>query len=99
MYIWLGTESGGINKLTPKRLFLQNYRHNRENPSSLSYNPVNAVYEDKDGNLWVGTVEGGLNLKKKSRGCEQFIHYTSERGEISHNSVSCITTDNKTGCG
>lgn len=95
MYIWLGTESGGINKLTPKRLFLQNYRHNRENPSSLSYNPVNAVYEDKDGNLWVGTVEGGLNLKKKSRGCEQFIHYTSERGEISHNSVSCITTDNK----
>lgn len=92
-HIWIGTESGGINKLTPKRLFLQNYQHNRDNPSSLSYNPVNAIYEDKNGNLWVGTVEGGLNLKKKD--CEGFVHYTSERGEISHNSVSCITTDNK----
>lgn len=36
-----------------------------------------------------------LKPEEKSRGCEQFIHYTSERGEISHNSVSCITTDNK----
>lgn len=92
-HIWIGTESGGINKLTPKRLFLQNYRHNKDYPSSLSYNPVNAIYEDPNGNLWVGTVEGGLNLKRKNQ--EGFIHYVSERGEISHNSVSCITIDNK----
>ena len=92
-HIWFGTESGGINQLTPKRLTIHNYRHDKENPSSLSENPVNVIYEDKESNLWVGTVEGGLNLKKK--GTRKFIHYRYERGEISHNSVSCLTNDNQ----
>lgn len=64
-HIWFGTESGGINKLTPKRLVIHNYQHDKENPASLSDNPVNVIYEDKEGSLWVGTVEGGLNLKNK----------------------------------
>ena len=92
-HIWIGTESGGINKLTPKRLFIHNYIHDKENPSSLSDNPVNTIYEDKEGNLWVGTVEGGLNLKKPDK--DQFVHYRWERGEISHNSVSSLETDNQ----
>ena len=79
--------------MTPKRLTIHNYRHDKENPSSLSENPVNVIYEDKESNLWVGTVEGGLNLKKK--GTRKFIHYRYERGEISHNSVSCLTNDNQ----
>jgi len=90
-HIWFGTESGGINKLTPKRLPIRNYRHDKEDPSSLSYNPVNAIYEDKSGDLWVGTVEGGLNRKQRDK--EQFSHYRSERGELSHNSVSSIAAD------
>uniref|UniRef100_S0DEJ7 histidine kinase n=1 Tax=termite gut metagenome TaxID=433724 RepID=S0DEJ7_9ZZZZ len=90
-HIWLGTESGGINKLAPKRLAIHNYRHDKEDPSSLSDNPVNAIFEDTDGVLWVGTVEGGLN--RKAKGEERFTHYTYERGDISHNSVSSITAD------
>ena len=88
-HIWIGTESGGINKLTPKRLSVRNYRHDPQIPASLSNNPVNAIYEDKGGNLWIGTVEGGLNLKE--RGSEHFIHYTHERGGLGHNSVSALT--------
>ncbi len=92
-HIWFGTESGGLNRLTPKRLALYNYRHDRENPASISANPVNAIFEDAGGDLWVGTVEGGLNRKK--RGSDRFSHYTYQRGEISHNSVSSIAADNK----
>lgn len=92
-HIWFGTESGGINKLTPKRLAIHNYQHDKENPSSLSDNPVNVIYEDTEGSLWVGTVEGGLNLKRQ--GTEQFLHYRWERGEISHNSVSSLANDNQ----
>ncbi|MDR0894478.1 MAG: response regulator [Prevotellaceae bacterium] len=89
--IWIGTESGGINKLTPKRLRIHNYRYDREEPASLSYNPVNAIYEDRKGVLWVGTVEGGLN--RKERGNRNFTHYTYESGHLIHNSVSAITAD------
>lgn len=90
-HIWFGTETGGINLLNPRRLSIRHYRHDKENPSSLSYNPVNAIYEDNQGTLWVGTVEGGLN--RKERNSEHFTHYTREQGGLSHNSVSAITAD------
>ena len=90
-HIWVGTESGGINKITAKRLSLQNYRHDKQNLQTISHNPVNAIYEDRSGNLWVGTVEGGLN--KKTPESDSFIHYTHESGTLTHNSVSAITAD------
>lgn len=90
-HIWVGTESGGINKMTAKRLSIQNYQHDNKNLQTISHNPVNAVCEDNSGNLWVGTVEGGLN--KKAVGSDSFIHYTYESGTLTHNSVSAITAD------
>ena len=62
-------------------------------PQACLTTRVNAIYEDKEKNLWVGTVEGGLNLKRQ--GTEQFLHYRWERGEISHNSVSSLASDNQ----
>jgi signal transduction histidine kinase/ligand-binding sensor domain-containing protein/DNA-binding response OmpR family regulator len=90
--IWIGTESGGINKMTPRNLSVRNYIYNKDNSYSLSKNPVNAIYEDMKGNLWVGTVEGGLNRKAKEN--DRFIHYTSDSpSKLGHNSVSAITAD------
>lgn len=89
--IWLGTETGGINKLTLRRLPVRSYRHEPDRRGSLSANPVNAIYEDEYAQLWVGTVEGGLNLKV--RGAESFVHFTRERGGLSHNSVSALAAD------
>lgn len=92
-HIWIGTESGGINKLTAKRQSIINYQHDQDNPNTLSPNPVNAIYEDSEGTLWIGTVEGGLN--RKSPLSNTFTHYTLENGAINHNSVSAITSDNQ----
>ena len=89
-HIWIGTESGGIVCLSPQRLLLRNSVHSG-NPASLSPNPVNAMYVEPDGRLWVGTVEGGLNLREK--GSEGFIHYTRANSGLSHNSVSALAAD------
>ena len=88
--IWVCTESGGIACLTPRRLLLRNSVHT-SNPNSLSPNPVNAMYVEPDGRLWVGTVEGGLNLREK--GTTDFIHFTTSNSGLSHNSVSALTGD------
>jgi len=56
--IWIGTESGGVAKLVPRQLLLQNSVHTAL-PTSISPNPVNAMYVEPNGTLWVGTVEGG----------------------------------------
>ena len=91
---WVGTEIGGLNKMSRRTLFVQNYRHAHTVPGSLSKNPVNAVYEDPSGNLWVGTVEGGLN--RRAPGSDTFEHYTTEApARLSHNSVSCFTADDE----
>ena len=92
--VWFGTETGGLNKLTPRRLSLRNYVYDKDDLNSISRNPVNAIYEDKKGTLWVGTVEGGLN--RKSKGENRFHHYTAESSyRLSHNSVSAIAADNQ----
>ncbi|MDH6342756.1 signal transduction histidine kinase/ligand-binding sensor domain-containing protein/DNA-binding response OmpR family regulator [Parabacteroides sp. PFB2-12] len=91
--VWIGTESGGLNKITPKSLSIKNYVYEKYDPHSLSPNPVNAIYEDEKETLWVGTVEGGINRKEK--GSERFIHYTTANSGLSHNSVSEIVKDNR----
>lgn len=89
-HIWICTESGGITSLAPRRLLLRNSIHTSD-PRSLSPNPVNAMYVDPDNRLWVGTVEGGLNLREK--GATDFIHYTTSNSGLSHNSVSALAAD------
>ncbi|MBX2946331.1 MAG: response regulator [Cyclobacteriaceae bacterium] len=37
------------------------YKHDPGNPNSLSESFITALQEDRDGNLWVGTLNGGLN--------------------------------------
>lgn len=90
--IWIGTEVGGVSRMSRRTLFAQNFFHQPAVPGSLSKNPVNAVYVDEDNALWVGTVEGGLN--RRSPGSNAFVHYTTEApAHLSHNSVSCFTSD------
>ena len=89
-HIWVCTESGGIACLSPRRLLLRNSVHT-VSPNSLSPNPVNAMYVEPDGRLWVGTVEGGLNLREK--GSTDFIHFTMSNSGLSHNSVSALAAD------
>ena len=90
--VWIGTEVGGLNKISRRKLYVENHSHSPSHPNSLSKNPVNAIFEDKDGTLWVGTVEGGLNRKVKGENI--FTHYTMQYPHLlSHNSVSCFAVD------
>ena len=88
--IYIGTEAGGVVRLVPRQLLLQNSIHTAD-PGSLSPNPVNAMYAAPDGTLWVGTVEGGLNRRLK--GEHNFIHYTKDNSALPHNSVSTLAAD------
>ena len=88
--IYIGTEAGGIIRLAPQQLLLQNSIHTSD-PGSLSPNPVNAMYVEPDGTLWVGTVEGGLN--SRMRGEKSFTHFTKYNSGLPHNSVSALAAD------
>ncbi len=88
--LWIGTETAGIIKLSPKSLLLRNYVARQGDASSLSPGPVNAMYVEPDGTLWVGTVEGGLNRRLPDG---RFEHWTTHNSRLSHNSVSVLEPD------
>lgn len=83
--LWIGTEVGGINKMTSSRLLLKKH---------LGDNIINSVCLDTDGTLWVGTVEDGL--KVMYRGTTEFITYSRLTGSgLTHNSISALTADDR----
>lgn len=67
--VWVGTDEG-LSRLDAQPLSGKNefttYRHDDENPRSLSHDLVSALYETKAGVLWVGTNGGGLNRFERS---------------------------------
>lgn len=93
--LWIGTEVGGLNKMLLSPLQIHNYRYSFQDKGSISGNLVNAILEEDDGTLWVGTVERGLNLRRPGK--TGFEHYTAEPpARLSHNSVSALASDGQT---
>jgi signal transduction histidine kinase/ligand-binding sensor domain-containing protein len=75
-FIWLGTSTGlhkfdGVN--------LKSYRYNPADSLSISSNEVRSIQEDKNGDLWIGTINKGIN--KFVRREEKFVRYDkSQKG-------------------
>jgi len=87
-YLLIGTENNGLCIAEPRSLFVQNVSNEPSRPSSLSAGAVNALWQEPDGRLWVGVVEGGLNIGNPETG--EFMHITRERDGLSHNSISAL---------
>jgi signal transduction histidine kinase len=58
--LWIGT-FGGLNSLDLRTGVFARYQHDRDNPETISHNNITSLYLDSAGDLWVGTLAGGLN--------------------------------------
>lgn len=69
---WVGT-TYGLNSFNGKVNNFQKYLpaqagiHESEDTMSINGFNVEAIYEDKKGQLWIGTLDGGLNLFDRNR--------------------------------
>ena len=59
-FMWFGTQAG-LNRYDGVEMAV--YRHDPGDPASLSHNLVYALSEDPSGDLWIGTVGGGLGSR------------------------------------
>jgi ligand-binding sensor domain-containing protein/signal transduction histidine kinase len=88
--LWLGTHSSGLQHFDPViGRFTGSYKHNANDPTSLSNNRVNSVLFDRSGTMWVGTQDG---LGKFDARTATFKTYYEQDG-LSGNAVSCILED------
>lgn len=72
-YIWIGTQEG-LNRYNGYEI--TTFIHQEEDPYSISGNMVTSIAEDKNGNLWIGVWNGGLNLYERSTG--RFYTYLND---------------------
>lgn len=89
--VWIGTEGGGLSRITEKRLYVNTITNNFNAPGHTFNTPVNAVLVEPSGTVWTGSVEGGLH--RSDSDLNHFTHYTAEDGILSHNSVSALALD------
>jgi signal transduction histidine kinase len=80
--VWVGTD-GGLSRWEGKK-FTNFSTHN-----GLSHNSVDAIYEDPDHALWLGTKGGGLNRLQEGK----FTAYTTKQGLFSDEIYEIIEDD------
>ncbi len=90
-FMWFGTQDG-LNRYDGYEFTV--YKHDPENPNSLSDNFIQSLYEDQSGALWIGTNGGGLD--RFDRETEQFIHYQHDPNDphsLSNNQIWSVYQD------
>lgn len=55
--VWAGTNIGA-GKIDPDTYEVINFRHDSNNPNSISHDRINGIKEDLKGNLWLATTDG-----------------------------------------
>ena len=73
--LWFGTLINGLVKFDRKNETLRYFRHDPENPNSLSNNHVLSILHDKSGIYWIGTENGLNRLELDDKGNERFSRY------------------------
>src|SRR5512135_2343428 len=57
-YLWIGSQDG-LNRYDGYSFKV--YKHDPEDPTSISHNSILKITEDENGILWIGTWGGGLS--------------------------------------
>ncbi len=98
-YLWIGSEETGLNFLDlnsfqEDNAVFYNFQNNPVDNTSLSHDNIEALYEDKNGSIWVGTFGDGINMYNKL--VKKFTHYKRDANNpnsLNNNFVNALLED------
>jgi signal transduction histidine kinase/ligand-binding sensor domain-containing protein/CheY-like chemotaxis protein len=70
------------------------YRYEKYNPYGLSSLGITSVFEDVQGNIWVGTYQGGVNLAASGKAFKNFNNF-SQGITLDLSNINSILEDSK----
>jgi ligand-binding sensor domain-containing protein/signal transduction histidine kinase len=88
--MWFGTLDG-LNKYDGYRF--TTYRHDPQNPNSLSDNAIWAIHEDRSGLLWLATNAGLNRFDPRSEKFTAYRHDPDNPHSLSHDAIWAIYAD------
>ena len=93
--IWVGTQ-GGLHSINAQDTDVRVYRHDPEDPFTLSRDQVSSVIEDQTGFVWVGTEGSGLNRLNTSSGrFERFLPDSADSSSLSSPYIYKVFEDSR----
>jgi len=93
--IWIGTKKG-LNIINTKTNQISSVINDPFNSNSLSQNSIRCFFKDNEGNVWLGTYNGGLNTVYSQY--DNFYYLGLKKGGtngLSYNIVNAIAEDRK----
>ncbi len=89
-FMWFGTQDG-LNRFDGYAFTV--YRHDPSDPNSIHDNYIWTMAEDAVGDLWIGTLNGGLSRYSPGRGeFRTYVHDSSSPSSLSDNNVTALCT-------
>jgi signal transduction histidine kinase/ligand-binding sensor domain-containing protein/CheY-like chemotaxis protein/AraC-like DNA-binding protein len=91
--VWLGTKGKGLLVLNPDGSSTP-YRHSDANPASLGNDQILSLLRDKQGRIWAGTINGGLNLfNNDTHAFTKYTYQPAKPYSLSQRTISAIFED------
>jgi signal transduction histidine kinase/ligand-binding sensor domain-containing protein/AraC-like DNA-binding protein len=91
--LWIGTELDGSFFFTIKDGVFQRVLSDPLNANSLSNNQIRKIYQDRQGNTWIGCYRGGINLLTASKNFNVYRFSPLEKNKLNNNTVLSVLTD------
>lgn len=97
--IWIGTYGGGLERWIPNSgetdYRKTTFRQRGPKDQGLPSNIIRNIYEDRAGNIWVGTAEGLVKIPFDQRSDEQpefeiFKNDPEDKGSLSHDYILAL---------
>ncbi|WP_373494796.1 two-component regulator propeller domain-containing protein [Aquiflexum sp.] len=70
-----GPDEGGLNRFNRETGNFTRYMHDPNNSNSLLNNKISAIFEDKQGDFWIGTAKLGLHKMNRNDGTFERLIY------------------------
>ena len=87
-FIWLATQDG-LNLYDGHRIVV--FKHDPEQPHSISSNMILSLCEDQDGSIWIGIAGTGLDRYDPATG--KFENFAYDNPELTRGSVNALLID------
>jgi signal transduction histidine kinase/ligand-binding sensor domain-containing protein len=100
--LWLATAVEGLIRFNPETGEMIKFKHDPNDPKSISSNVVSCICEDDSGNLWLGTGHTefppghgeGLNMYNQKTGVFKLFKYDpKDKNSICSNNISSLLID------